>query len=295
MAGAISYPPIPLFEVGPFTLSMHGLMAGVGFVLGAWVMLRLVKRRGFNDAAVTSALTWALVGAIVGARLFTIPAHLGDPGYGIDDVVDPAGFYSIMGGFAGGIIAGLVRLRMLKLRFLPQLDLAAFGLAVGTIVGRTGDLFIVEHLGGETDFFLGYTLKPGYDIAPQHGALERLCDVEGICGTFHHAALYDLLGAAVLLGVLVWLARKWRGWHYGQLFAVWAGWYGVQRFLIDFTRNDNFVDFPAGVAPNVDATLGPLTWSQWSGLAVVAGAVALFVVLGRRAKRVTPEHDVEMG
>ena len=43
---------------------------------------------------------------------------------------------------------------------------ARTGLILGTVVGRIGDLAIVEHLGRETSFFLGYEIKPGYDVAP---------------------------------------------------------------------------------------------------------------------------------
>jgi phosphatidylglycerol:prolipoprotein diacylglycerol transferase len=249
-------------------------------------MIREAQRRGFDQGKVTSVLTWALVGAIVGARLFTVPAHLGDPGFGIGDVFNPAGFYSIMGGFAGGILGGVLRMRLLGLAPLVHLDLAAFGLALGTVVGRIGDLLIVEHLGGQTSFFLGYLVKPGYDLAPQHDRLEALCSSLGECGPYHHAALYDLLGAGVLLGLLYLVARR-TTMHYGQLFILWAGWYGIQRFLIDFTRNTGFEE--------ADATLGPLTWNQWSGLAVGVIAAGFFWWLRSKTAVVSTDGDVELG
>lgn len=286
MLGSITYQPVPIFDVGPLHLSLHGLFAGLGFVAGSYLMIREASRRGFDAVKITSVLTWALVGAILGARLFTVPAHLGDPGYGIGDVFSPGGFYSIMGGFAGGILAGVLRIRLLGMAPLVHVDLAALGLALGTVVGRIGDLLIVEHLGGKTDFFLGYLVKPGYDLAPQHDRLEVLCSAAGECGPYHHAALYDLLGAAVLLGVLYLLARRVRM-HYGQLFTLWAGWYGIQRFLIDFTRNTGFEE--------ADAILGPWTWNQWSGLVVGILAAAAFWWLRGRAPVVSAAEDIEMG
>ncbi|MDX1691299.1 MAG: prolipoprotein diacylglyceryl transferase [Acidimicrobiia bacterium] len=301
MLASLSYPPVPIFEIGPLQMSLHGLFAGVGFVVGALLMLREARRRGYDEDAITSVLTWALVGAILGARLFTVPAHLGDPGYGFDDVVNPAGFYSIMGGFAGGILVGLARIRMIGMASLPHLDMAAFGLAIGTVVGRIGDIFIVEHLGGPTSFFLGYELKPGYDVAPQHDALETLCETTGQCGPYHHAALYDLLGAAVLLGVLYLVQSRWAGrLRYGMLFTLWVAWYGFQRFLIDFTRNteDFFASLPTGIgAGGADATLGPFTWSQWSGLALGLLATGVLVWLARAKPTdvVTPSNDRERG
>lgn len=300
MLGALSYPPVPIFEVGPLSLSLHGLFAGVGFVVGAILMLREARRRGYDEEKITSMLTWALVGAILGARLFTVPAHLGDPGYGLGDVVNPAGFYSIMGGFAGGILVGLWRGRQLGVALLPTVDMASFGLAIGTVVGRIGDLFIVEHLGGPTSFFLGYQLKPGYDVAPQHDALEVLCETAGQCGPYHHAGLYDLLGAALLLGLLYLVQRRASRLRYGVLFTIWVGWYGLQRFLIDFTRNTEefFSSLPPGIdLDGSDATIGPFTWNQLSGLTLGVLAVVVLVWIVRRGRTpiVSAEADAAYG
>lgn len=289
MLASISYKPIPIFEVGPFNLSLHGLLAGIGFVVGALLWLREARRRGYDESKITSVLTWALVGSIVGARLFTVPAHLGDPGYGLDDVFGPTGFFSIMGGFAGGILVGVWRFRVEGMVMHAHFDMAAFGLAIGTVVGRIGDLLIVEHLGGRTDFFLGYLVEPGYDLAPQHDGLEVLCEVQGQCGPYHHAAIYDMLGAAVLLAVLYLVSRNWSRIRYGMLFGIWVAWYGFQRFLVDFTRNTDL--------PNADATAGPFTWNQWSGLAlgILATAALVWVAARRVTPIVSPSQDAEYG
>lgn len=286
--GALSYRPIPIVELGPLNLSLHGVFAGLGFAAGAWLMVREAGRRGFDTEKVLSALSWALVGAIIGARIFTVPAHIGSAGYGLSDIVDISGDYSILGGFAGGIIVGLWRARMLGLRMLPALDMAAPGLAIGTVVGRIGDLAIVEHLGSETSFFLGYTIKAGYDVAPQHDILE--CAV-GVCGTYHHTALYDLLAAAVLLGVIYVLRAGWMQRKYGQLFSVWAIWYGLQRFVIDFARLDAAEGKSGAVA---DQVMGPFTGSQWGALGIAVLGLALFRWFGR-GKTVSAEHDLEFG
>lgn len=292
MFATISYPPIPIFELGPLRLSLHGLMAGVGFVAGAWLMLREAKRRGFDQEKITSVLTWGLVGSIIGARVFTIPAHLDE---GFIEAIQPLSSFSIMGGFAGGILAGGWRMRKLGLNILAHMDLAAPGLALGTVVGRIGDLFIVEHLGARTNFFLGYLVKPGYNLAPQHGSLERLCESGVSCGPYHFSALYDLFGALVLLGVIYLVARNWSRIRYGVLFVMWMGWYGLQRFLIDFTRNTDFGNDAA--AGSADATLGPLTWNQWTGLTVGVIAVAAVIWMTIRGKTplVSAEQDEEYG
>ncbi len=292
MLAVITYPPIPLWEVGPLTLSLHGLFAALGFIAGAWIASRELRKRGFDILKYQSALTWGLVGALIGARYLTAPAAIIDAvreGTSILATLHPLrGNFSILGGFAGGIIAGVWRMRQVGLSILPTLDVSAFGLALGTIVGRIGDIAIVEHLGRQTNVWWGYGIKPGYDLAPQHGNLETQCTdatvgLDGFCGVYHHVAVYDMIGAAILLGVLFILYRRFRL-HYGQLFFIWVAWYGFQRFLLDFLR------FGMG-----DAEIGSFTWNQLSGLA--AGVVGLILVwyIGRRQPEVSPEEDASRG
>lgn len=286
---AISYPPIPIWDFGPVQFSLHGLFAALGFIAGGWLATRELDRRGYDTAAYQSVLSWAIVGALLGARYLTSPAQLLE-GDSLARALNPlGGNFSIMGGFAGGILAGWWRMRKVQLPRQAVFDASTFGLALGTIVGRLGDLAIVEHLGRATTVAWGYGIRPGYDVAPQHDALEcavaealpsGLCPVPGTTdpGIYHHVAAYDLIGAVLTIGVLYVLSRR-AALHYGQLFAIWVVWYGLQRFLLDFLRFGNG-----------DATLGSYTWNQISGLAGAALGVFLFFRF-RRNPVVTAEED----
>lgn len=282
MLATISYPPIPVWEIGSFSFSLHGVFAAIGFIAGAWLATREMGKRGFDTVKYQSALTWGLVGALLGARYFTSPAQLMD-GASLLEALNPfQGNFSIMGGFAGGILAGWWRMRQVNLPVLATMDMSSFGLALGTVVGRIGDLAIVEHLGRATDAPWGYGIKPGYDVAPQHDALE--CTVaeagaDGLCGVYHHVALYDMIGAAVLLIVLFLVYRRFRL-HYGQLLFLWVAWYGFQRFLLDGLR------FGMG-----DAVIGSFTWNQISGLAAGIGGSVLFWWMSRSQPVVTAGED----
>ena len=285
MLAAISYPPIPVWDLGPISFSLHGVFAALGFVAGAWLATKEMRKRGFDTVKYQSALTWGLIGALLGARYFTTPAMLLD-GVPLLEALNPIqGNFSIMGGFAGGIIAGGIRMRQVGLPILPTLDMSSFGLALGTVVGRIGDLAIVEHLGKSTSVWWGYGIRPGFDVAPIHDALECVAAQvrsDGFCGIYHHVAMYDMLGAAVLLFVLYQLYKRVEL-HYGQLFFAWVTWYGVQRFLLDSLR------FGSG-----DATIGALTWNQVTGF--FAGLFGLIVLwwLGKNQPVVTPERDQRM-
>ncbi len=291
----ISYPPIPIFELGPLRLSLHGLFAALGFLGGAFIATKYLERRGFDTDKYQSVLTWGLVGSILGARWFTIPASFADNGFDISEFWT-LGNFSILGGFAGGILAGTYRMKKVGLAALPTLDASSFGMVIGTIIGRIGDLAIVEHLGGPTDFFLGYGVKPGYNLAPQHGLLECVstqsangfCGVDGGPGIYHPTGLYDMMGAILLFGALYWVYNR-SGWklRYGQVFFGWVVWYGLQRFLIDFTR--------LSLDVGGDSTLGPLTWSQWSALSAALIAAVIVVRIGQRGELVSAQGDAARG
>lgn len=281
----IAYPPIPIWEIGPLRFSLHGVFAAVGFFVAFWWVTRLVQKRGFDPAEFQSLAVWVLIGGLLGARLFTAPAAiLGGAGW---EALNPVvGNYSIMGGFLGGILVGVWRMRRQGLPLLPFLDMAAVGLALGTVVGRIGDLAIVEHLGRSTSAAWGYEVRPGYDLAPQHNGLE--CTVaqagpDGTCGIYHHVALYDMVGAGALLVVLWFLSRR-APLRYGQFFALWVVWYGVQRFALDSLR------FGMG-----DATIGSFTWNQVSALGGAALGLVLWWWFARRQRLVTPQEDERMG
>ena len=281
----IAYPPIPVWEIGPLRFSLHGVFAAVGFFAGFWLVAFLLERRGFDPAGFHSLAVWILVGGLLGARYLTAPAALLE-GAGWAALNPVVGSYSIMGGFVGGIVVGVWRMRRFGMPLLPILDLAALGLAMGTVVGRIGDLAIVEHLGRATKAAWGYEVRPGYDLAPQHNRLEcTLAEAgpDGICGIYHHVALYDMLGAGVLLAVL-WLIYRRAPLRYGQLFSVWIVWYGLQRFGLDSLR------FGMG-----DATIGGFTWNQVSALGGAVLGAALLWWFGKRQPMVSSEVDESLG
>lgn len=283
MFPVISYPPIPIVDIGPLQFSLHGVFAAVGFLAGAWLASRELAKRGFDTHKYQSVLTWGLIGALLGARYLTAPAAIID-GTPLLEALNPiSGNFSIMGGFAGGVVAGLIQMRRLGLSVWPTLDVSSFGLALGTVVGRIGDLAIVEHLGRATNVSWGYGIKPGYDVAPQHDALECIAaeaDPSGVCGVYHHVGAYDMIGAILLLAFLFLAYRKFRL-HYGQLFSLWVIWYGIQRFVLDSLR--------LGMG---DAEIGSLTWNQVSGLAAGLGGAALFFYLERSQPRVSTDQDL---
>jgi phosphatidylglycerol:prolipoprotein diacylglycerol transferase len=253
---ALSYDPIVHIEIGPLSISPHGVGIALGFLLGARLMLPAARRQGITEDDVYALLTRAAIGAIIGARVAYVINHVGD----YDSILEVfkiwEGGISLLGGFVGAVAAALPEMRKRRLSFWKVMDAAAPGMALGVVIGRVGDLIVADHLGKPTDFFLGYRCPPpGVDTAsPCNGTV------------VFQPALIDLLLTAVLLVVLLRLRRSQR-WD-GFLICMFTAWYGIARIIEDFMR--------------IDETHGTgLTGSQWTSVVAVLLSVT-WLVFGRR-------------
>lgn len=261
MLAYLTYEPLVRIDLGPVEISPHGIMTAVGVLVGARIMLPAAHRRGITTDEVTDVLTWAIGGAIIGARLAYVLNHLGSY---LDDPLAVLrvweGGLSLLGGIAGGVVAGYPRLRRLNIPIWRFADAAVPGLALGIAVGRIGDLIIADHLGKPTEFVLGYAC-PGVRTGSP-------CVAPG--GAVHHTALYDMAGALTVFALLVWVARRPRpdGW----LTLVFAVGYGAVRFVEGFFR--------------LDVTHGTgLNGSQWTATAAIVAALVGMILLRRNHRR----------
>ena len=263
---------IPVF--GDFQISPHGITIAVGFLAGAQLLLKRSQQRGVArrrvedvDLIVQSVLTRVAIGAIIGARFFYVITRL-------DQFPDPLGWLriwegglSLLGGIAGGTLAAVPFALRRRLSVPLMLDSAAPGLALGIFIGRIGDLIIGEHLGGPTNFILGWRCSGAFrdPLAPYPFPGAAPQTVQGCFDTaVHQTALYDFLAGGVVLVVLLLLERRPR--FDGFFMAAFAVLYGLGRFVTDFAR-----------AADKDL-LGPLTGSQLAALGAVAAVLLWFVI-----------------
>ena len=81
-----------LFEIGPLKIHSFGLMVLVAFAVGAWLVILELRRREISPSHLEGYPMYALIGGIVGARLYWMAEHF-------DRVVaDP------LGGIIGGAV-----------------------------------------------------------------------------------------------------------------------------------------------------------------------------------------------
>ncbi|MQA98772.1 MAG: hypothetical protein GEU78_00525 [Actinobacteria bacterium] len=279
LAEAFSFNPlgweiVSRIPIGP-GISPHGIGIAVGYLVGAQLMVRRARGRDGSpdEADIWNTLFWALLGAIVGARVGYVLGHVpevtdnGSDWLGLFRVWE--GGISLIGGITGAVLFGLPYMVRHRMGVWRTLDLAVPGLALGIVIGRIGDLVIGDHLGKPTDFLLGWKClgdvtgnRSPTSEAFYREALERGDPPSLGCFdlTLHQTALYDLFSTLLLLGVLLWLGRKAR--NLGFLTLVFVIWYGAMRVITDFLR--------------VDRRYLGLTGSQLMTLAV--GLLALYLL-----------------
>lgn len=264
MLGVISYNPIVRVHLGPLSISPHGVFIAIGFMVGAWFMLPQSRKRGMSDDVIYPLFTLAAIGSLIGARVAYVVNHITDYASSpLDAIMVWKGGISLLGGFFGAIAFAIPRMRREKLSFWKVMDAAAPGMALGVVIGRTGDLIIADHLGKMTTFFLGYRCPPvNVATGSPCGATDLVSRTPG--AIVHQTALYDQLLALVLLCVLVRLRRKV---HFdGFLICVFGLGYGFNRVLEDFLRED--------------VRRFGLTASQWTALLTMS--LCLYVIALRR-------------
>jgi phosphatidylglycerol---prolipoprotein diacylglyceryl transferase len=283
---SIGWPVLDRFRFGDvFAISPHGLGIAVGFMTGAWLFTRLAVRRGVPEDAANAVVLWSLVGAVVGARVAYVIAHVSEFPSPLDWFKIWEGGISLLGGIAGATIANAVSIKRqaYRFRFFQIADVVAPCLALGIAVGRIGDLIIGDHLGKPTSWLLAWTYEGGI-LAPPFQCTGGTCAAQ-LQGDFeitidraqavlseggqivaqgvgvHQTAMYDMLLAGLLFAFLWWFIRSSR--REGVVTLLFGLAYGCIRLLEDSLR--------------IDKRFGPFTGSQWTALTVAIVAVALLV------------------
>lgn len=238
-------------ELGPVTLQVWGLFVALGFAFGAFMAGEFAKRRGDDPKIIYDLAGWLVITALVGGRLghvlFYEPSYFWAHPFDVFAIWN--GGLSMFGGLIASTAFALWFLRRKGVDVWRYADVIAFGLPFGKAIGRIGCFLIHDHPGTATDFFLGVQYPDGV-VRHDHG-------------------LYLSLNAGVLAIVMLWLSRKPR--PTGMYVAVFALWYGVTRFFLDFYRL-------------VDVRYLGLTPGQYGSMLLAAVGIGIAVWITKRRK-----------
>jgi prolipoprotein diacylglyceryl transferase len=262
---SIPSPDSGVIDIGPIPVHAYGLLLAIGVLVAAWIAERRWVARGFDAKTFSDMAVWIVVGGVVGARVYHV---ISDYQLFTDDWLRAfqiwKGGLSIWGVLAGGVIAVIVLTRIKHVGTLPLMDCIAPGLLAAQAIGRWGNYFNQELFGGPTDLPWGLEISPG-KRPPGY------VDVT----TFHPTFLYESLYCLFLLGVVLWVERRFRL-RKGQMFALYLATYTFGRFFFENMRID-----PANEIFGVRL-------NAWVSAIVCILSTAWFVWLGRRGSEYPP-------
>lgn len=239
-----------LFEIGPIKLYSFGLMAGLAFLCGSYLLKLEMDRRGFGEGKWNTYAITALLCGFLGAKLnfLMFSGELDD--LSVNMIVSGSGLVWY-GGFIGGVLGAAVVARRNLHPYGVVADAFAPALAAAYLLGRVGCF-----VSGDGDY--GYASDVPWAMAFPNGIVPTTERV-------HPTPIYEVLLMIPVLWIL-WRVRKrpWAPYAHIGLYLILAG---IERFVVEFWRR------------NEPGFLGITTAQQLSILAILLG----LVLWGRRS------------
>jgi phosphatidylglycerol---prolipoprotein diacylglyceryl transferase len=234
----------PELNLGPLTIQMFGLCLGVAFLVAGAMVARRLQEIGRPADLAYEMVFAALVGGIVGAKLWFL-AENGGPLFSGTGLT----FY---GGLIGGALAVIAWTAYRGVLDLKLADAVVPSLAAAYAIGRIGCQFA-----GDGDY--GKPWDGPWAMAYPNGTVPTDVPV-------HPTPIYEtlIMGA---FAIALWRLRD--RWHPGILTGIYLVGVGVERFLIEFLRRNDHI------------ALG-LTQAQFVSVGFMVAGVALLLALRGR-------------
>ena len=241
------------FSINGFNVYWYGVLITFGIVLALLFGFRKAKSLGINPDKLLDCIIVGTIGAFVCARLYYVIFSPDSISYdSFMDVINVRdGGLAIYGGIIGALLFGSITAKIRKLKVSPVLDLAALGFLIGQAVGRWGNFFNREAYGEATNLPWGMTSAT---IQSEMGLGEF------VHPTFLYESIWCLL---VFIVLAIYLKRRKFD---GEIFLMYIGLYGLERFFVEGLRTDSLM-------------LGKIRVSQLvAGVCVVVSVIAIILI-----------------
>jgi len=261
---AIPSPHSGLVHLGPLLIHMYGVMLLLGIAAATWLTgIRWVRWGGDWDLIYRCAV-WGVAAGVVGARIYhdiTSWNEVPDTWWG--PLAVWKGGLGVWGGIAAGMVVGSWIVRRSGQSVSLMLDAVAPGLLLAQGIGRWGNYWNQELFGEPT------SLPWGLKIDLAHRPAQYLSST-----TFHPTFLYEFLWDVLMVGVLLYVDRRFRI-RRPALFALYVAVYTAFRTFEETLRVDPSKHF-AGERLNFWVSLGVF---------VLSAAAFIWIQFVRRGRK----------
>lgn len=253
----------------------YGIFIGLGVILGVLLALHEAKRTGQNPDTYLDFIIYAMIIAIIGARLYYVIFSWDFYSQHPEKIFAiREGGLAIYGGIIGGVLTAIVYSRVKKKNFWVMADTMAPSLILGQMLGRWGNFFNKEAFGGFTDnlFAMRYQLSQvrASDVTPD--ILQNLVTVNGVDYIqVHPTFLYESMWSLCVFIILLILQRK--KIFDGQVCATYFFGYALGRVWIEGLRTDQLC-------------IGNVPVSQALSAVLIIASVVLYVYCKKKAAAV---------
>lgn len=263
------------FYIGskPVEIKWYGVIIAFGFTLAALFGGRIAYTWRINLSKMVDVLIYGSLGGIVGARAYYVIFQWDYYRENLGEIFAIwHGGLAIYGGIIGGILAGFITCKVLKLNFLNLLDLVGMSLLIGQGIGRWGNYANQEAFGTFTggnygmmsDKIVKYiTRNP--DKFGLEGVTDIAAHIEENNLFVHPTFFYEFASCMVGFLVLYIILKKFRKFS-GQLFLCYGIWYGTERAIVEGLRTDSLY-------------IGNTDWRVSQVLSLIIAAVCLILLI----------------
>jgi phosphatidylglycerol---prolipoprotein diacylglyceryl transferase len=244
-----------VLHLGPLEITGYGLMMMVAFLMGGWLIAIELKRRGLAEDYAADAVAAAVIGGIIGAKLWYVAVTQDT------DALFSRGGLVWYGGFIGGTGAVILNGWRLKVPLRWTMQLVAPALPAAYALGRVGCFLVNDDYGRPSG--LPWAVKFPHGLPPSTAAsMEQLFGIPVPAGidpstvlAVHPTQIYE---AVLMIAAFMWLwtLRK-SGRPVGWIFGLYLLLAGGERFLIEILRAKD------------DRFLGPFTLAQLTSVILV--------------------------
>jgi phosphatidylglycerol---prolipoprotein diacylglyceryl transferase len=219
-----------LFHIGSFYLPTYGFLVASGVLIGLWISVRNSEKQGINGDDAWNLGILVVLAGIIGAKILYVINDWNSYANNWREIfslntLQAGGVFS--GGLIGALLAAAWYMRRQHMPILRTTDGFAPGLAFGHVLGRFGCFFAGCCYGKPTNHFWGVVftnpLANSVSGTPLGVRIEPTQLIEAFAEFCNFLFLTWLLGR-----------KKFDG----QVWATFMILYGVERYFIEFLRDD---------------------------------------------------------
>ncbi len=223
-----------LFHIGSFTVRTFGVIIATATIAGIFLAMHFAKTRmKISEDDFLNIAIWAIIGGIIGARIFWILTspwlsfYISHP---LKIVAVWEGGLSFQGMFFGGLIAVLFAIKRYKISLWGLLDVASPGLAIGYGIGKFACFF--------NGCCHGVVVPSWWPkVFPLVNVFTNTnSECELLNKPLFPAQLLNSLGGWITLFVVLWVLMKKKTSYYGQVFVIFLYVFSVTQFFVEFIR-----------------------------------------------------------